>query len=152
MPHSDYLEVMTLDDRVGMAASPLLTSEPHPRAELSFKLAGKLLTEAGFHVHPTKAVRAAKHAVQLGMELRGDIPSVEAERFRRCNLAAVSLTMSGAGRTCTTLMQMLNSSWSHCLGVCRPLFSLLEHSYWAASAEVPDLSVRPLSAGARSEL
>ena len=150
-PIGDHVELLVIDDRVGLAAVPRSGSPPHEGLRASFERGPKLLEEAGLRTHVGKKQRFSDHAVVLGQEVRNDPPTVEAERARRVNLAALSVDVGGRGVATTRFAQRLNSSWTHALEVRRPLLSLMERVFWFAAEECPPNAVRALSSRARSE-
>ena len=86
-PVAAHAELLTLDDRVGIAARPRGSQVVPPSLEESFRAGPAVLANSGLKVHEDKSVRNSAHFLALGMEVRGAIPETGADRLRRFALA-----------------------------------------------------------------
>ena len=76
-PAGAHAEAFVLDDRVALCSAPPGVPSEDLAPAASFERGGRLLQDAGLHVHPRKALRGALHAKPLGIALRGDLPQGE---------------------------------------------------------------------------
>ena len=153
-PRGPHVELLVIDDHVGIAVEPPGQSVVASRVSSSFAAGASAYARNGLITSDKKRRAGVSAGVVLGAEFVHGSPWLGAERSRRLGLASASLRLARARRCTSGLGAQLVGSWVHCLLYRRPLMSLMSRvcSWFATSKTAPREEVRPLSGGEANEL
>lgn len=153
IPRSDFIELLAIDDHVGIQKLPRsdLKSSPWLRDSTVFKNAERAYSSVGLIQHPKKRKRNLTQGTILGADFDGVAGRVMAPRARVLLLSIITMAIAHNGSCTPKLLQILLGSWIHVLLFRRVMFALMDRLFHEGS-NLPADKVFCLSNRARTEL
>ena len=150
-PRTPEVELLQIDDHVGMGQRPAHSAARCPVLDASFAAARSAYASDGLRVSASKDVAAQAGGVVLGTEvLRSGWCG--AERLRRAGLSLCSEAVAAGRQATGALLRRLLAQWVHCLEYRRPMMCLLHRAYQHLPPLEQDDVVTALPAAVRQEL
>ena len=153
-PRGGHLEMLVIDDHVGIAVEPPSSHSVASSVAASFSAGSRAYAKHGLVTSDRKRRSGVSEGVVLGAEFVRGSPWIGSERSRRLGLARASLCLALSRRCTPALGAQVVGSWVHCLLYRRPLMSVLSAlcSWFAAVRTSPPDEVRHLSSKEANEL
>lgn len=134
LPRSRTLEMLTVDDHVGLAivgadSSPRSAPEALAMEEVFRRSLAAYDATPGLSEHPGKRLSAAGQAIVLGAEFDGEADLVGAPRSKRLVLAWISAAVGGGGALRRAIIRQLAGQWTYAGCFVRSSMSLFENVY-----------------------
>ena len=153
VPRSDFIELLAIDDHVGIQKVSLQELSEHvpKRDSQVFAASETAYQRVGLIQHPKKRKRGLTQGIILGADFDGLKGKVMAPRNRVVILCLVSSAIARIGTCTRKVLSVLLGCWIHVLLFRRVLFSVIDDLFRQGS-ELPPDQVFCLSRKARSEL
>ena len=128
VPRSDFIELLAIDDRIGVQRVPtaVLSSQPELRDSLVFREANAAYERVGLKSHPKKRRRNETVGTLLGADFDGVVGRVCAPRGRVHLLCLITAVICAKGTCTPKLLSCLIGCWIHVVMFRRPLLSLMD--------------------------
>lgn len=152
-PRSNFVELLAIDDHVGIQKLPLaeVPSNPPLRDTEVFAAAGKAYRRVGLVQHEKKQKRNCTSGTILGSDFDGILGRVSAPRSRVMILILLSLEVAHRGTCTPKLLSCLVGCWVHVFLFRRVIFAVMD-SVFKEGRGVPQNRVFCLSRQSRNEL
>ena len=153
IPRSDFVELLAIDDHVGIQRLPISLFKDDPRLRDSevFERSSEAYAQVKLVLQEKKRKRNMTKCVILGADFDGLAGRVMAPRIRIMMLSLISVAIAMKG-TCTPhLMSVVLGCWIHVLLFRRTLFALVDDLFKQGRG-LPPHRVFCLSAQSRNEL
>ena len=153
VPRSDFIELLAIDDQVGIQKVSLkeLRDEIPKKDSQIFAASEIAYKRVGLVQHPKKRKRGQTEGIILGADFDGLIGKVMAPRNRVLILCLVSAALAKCGTCTKKVLSVLLGCWIHVLLFRRVLFSIIDDLFRQGDNLAPD-EVFCLSRKSRCEL
>ena len=127
IPRSDFIELLAIDDHVGLQKLPKadLPKNPYLRDSLVFEKAAKAYQKVGLIQQEKKQRRNQTSGVILGADFDGVAGKVMAPRSRIAVLCLITLVLAHKGRATPRILSTVLGCWIHVLLFRRVLFAII---------------------------
>ncbi len=152
-PRSDFVELLAIDDHVGIQKLRLseLPKNPPMRDTAVFKAAGAAYRKVGLVQHEKKQKRNCTTGTILGSDFDGVLGRVCAPRNRVLILMLLSLEVAHRGTCTPKLLSVLVGCWVHVFLFRRVIFAVMD-AVFKEGKGLPQNRVFCLSRQSRNEL
>ena len=153
IPRSDFVELLAIDDHVGIQRLPTADLEltPELRDSEVFKRAQDAYLQVGLIQQEKKRKRYQTQGTILGADFDGVAGKVMAPRNRIAILSAITLEISRKGSCTPKLLSIVLGCWIHILLFRRIFFAIIDQLFKEGRGLKPNAIFR-LSAKSRCEL
>ena len=153
VPRSDFIELLAIDDHVGLQKIPIdqFPKNPVLRDSQVFNASEVAYRKVGLVQHEKKRKRNQSQGVILGADFDGRVGRVMAPRNRVAVLILITLAVVRRGSCTGKLLSILLGCWIHVLMFRRAMFAILNHVFREAHERKPS-EIFCLSRQSRSEL
>ena len=131
IPRGDFIELLAIDDHVGIQRLPksLLKNEPQLRDSHVFNLATKAYQTVGLVQQEKKRKRNQLQGVILGADFDGLAGIVMAPRNRLAILCTLTLIIASKGTCTPKLLSIILGCWIHILLFRRAVFAVIDQLF-----------------------
>lgn len=152
-PRSDFVELLAIDDHVGIQKLPIkdIPHNPPLRDTAVFEAAGQAYRKVGLVQHEKKQKRNCTSGTILGSDFDGILGRVCAPRSRVLILMLLSLEVAHRGTCTPKLLSVLVGCWVHVFLFRRVIFAVMD-SVFKEGKGIAQNRVFCLSRQSRNEL
>ncbi len=128
VPRSDFVELLAIDDHVGIQRLPIVQFKQNPslRDTCVFRKAEKAYKKVGLIQQEKKQKRYLKQATVLGCDFDGERGIAMAPRSRIQILSQITLVVAARGSCSPKVLSVLTGCWVHIFLFRRALFSIMD--------------------------
>lgn len=128
VPRSDFVELLAIDDHVGIQRLPIdqFKHQPPLRDTIIFSKAEKAYKKVGLIQQEKKRKRYLKQATVLGCDFDGEAGIAMAPRSRIQVLSQITLIVASKGVCTPKVLSILTGCWVHIFLFRRALFSVMD--------------------------
>ena len=135
-PRSGSVELLAIDDHLGIAHGSSASPEWWDQCHSSFERGRRAVEEAGWYTSAKKRRAGESNAVGVGAEILGDENYIGSERERRFYTSKASLQIACKRRATGDSLRRVFPLWTSELLYRRPLLSLIDQGF----KQLPELS------------
>ena len=128
VPKTDFVELLAIDDHVGLQKLPLCKIPDNPVLQDTrvFARAEVAYDHVGLRLNDDKKRRNLVHGTILGAEVDGVLGIVGPPRDRMLSLASLTASLAKRGSATRELIEKLLGCWVHALMFRRPVFCVFD--------------------------